>query len=154
VDSGRVLEDTRDEERDAMPSWRDELIEAVKSKAEREAEEAARHKKRVEEALATAENAMNLGVGALRYTRDKLAEKGQAVVLDEQADKFKLTIGELSLTLELVRESAVIKATFGEGKPREFDLAKDRHIAPADVEEYMGRRSLELVRAAYKATPW
>ena len=50
--------------------------------------------------------------------------------------------------------SAVIKVTFGEGKPREFDFAKDRHIAPADVEEYIGRRSLELVRAAHKAHPW
>lgn len=137
-----------------MPNWRDELIEAVKSKAEREAEEEARQKKRVEEALATAETAMNLGVGALRYTRDKLAEKGQAVVFDEEPDRLKLTVGDISLTLELVRERAVIKVTFGEGKPREFDLAKDRHIAPADVEEYMGRRSLELVRAAYKATPW
>lgn len=137
-----------------MPSWRDELTEAVKSKAEREAEEAARHKKRVEEALATAEGAMGLGVEAMRYTRDRLKDKGQPVVLAEEQDKYKLSLGELSLTLELVRESAVIKATFGEGKPREFDLAKDRHIAPADVEEYMGRRALELVRAAYKATPW
>jgi hypothetical protein len=137
-----------------MPSWRDELIEAVKSKAERDAEEAARHRKRVEEALATAESAMSLGIEALRYTRDKLKDKGQAVELVEEKDRYKLTLRELSLTLELVRDSAVIKATFGEGKPREFDLAKDRHIAPADVEEYMGRRSLELVRAAWKTQPW
>jgi len=137
-----------------MPSWRDELTEAVKSKAEREAEEQARHKKRVEEALATAESAMSLAVESLRYARDKLKEKGQPVELDEQPDRYRISLGDLSLTLELVRESAVIKATFGEGKPREFDLAKDRHIAPADVEEYMGRRALELVRAAYKASPW
>lgn len=137
-----------------MPSWRDELTEAVKSKAEREAEEAARHKKRVEEALATAENAMSLAVGALRYTRDKLAEKGQPADLVEEKDRYKLTLRELSLALELSRESAIIRATFGEGKPREFDLAKDRHIAPSDVEEYMGRRALELVRAAYKTSPW
>lgn len=137
-----------------MPSWRDELIEAVKSKSERDAEEAARHRKRVEEALATAESAMGLGIEALRYTRDKLKDKGQPVELSEEKDRYKLTLRELSLTLELVRESAVIKATFGEGKPREFDLAKDRHIAPADVEEYMGRRSLELVRAAWKTQPW
>lgn len=137
-----------------MPSWRDELTEAVKSKAEREAEEAARHKKRVEEALATAENAMSLAVGALRHTRDKLAEKGQPAELVEEKDRYKLTLRELSLALELSRESAVIRATFGEGKPREFDLAKDRHIAPSDVEEYMGRRALELVRAAYKTAPW
>ncbi len=137
-----------------MASWRDELVEAVKSKAERDAEEAARHKKRVEEALATAETAMGLGAEALRYTRDRLKDKGQPVELAETSDSYKLTLRELSLSLELSRETAVIKATFGEGKPREFDLAKDRHIAPADVEEYMGRRSLELVRAAYKATPW
>lgn len=137
-----------------MPSWRDELIEAVKTKAEREAEEQARHRKRVEEALATAEAAMALGIEALRYTKEKLAEKGQAPELAEEKDRHRLKLGDLGLTLELVRESAVIKVTFGEGKPREFDLAKDRHIAPADVEEYMGRRALELVRAAYKANPW
>jgi hypothetical protein len=137
-----------------MPSWRDELIEAVKTKAEREAEEQARHKKRVEEALATAEAAMALGVDALRYARDKLQEKGQPVALAEDKDSYRIKLGDLGLSLELVRDSAVIKVTFGEGKPREFDLAKDRHIAPADVEEYMGRRALELVRAAYKATPW
>lgn len=137
-----------------MASWRDELIEAVKSKAERDAEEAARHRKRVEEALATAEAAMNLGAEALRYTRDRLLDKGQPAELVEEKDRFRLTLRELNLTLELVRASALVKATFGEGKPREFDLAKDRHIAPTDVEEYMGRRSLELVRAAYKANAW
>jgi hypothetical protein len=137
-----------------MASWRDELIEAVKSKAEREAEEAARHRKRVEEALTTAETAMGLGVDALHYTRDRLRDKGQPVELSDDKDRHRLTLHDLSLSLELVRESAVIKVTFGEGKPREFDLAKDRHIAPTDVEEYMGRRSLELVRAAYKTHPW
>ena len=137
-----------------MASWRDELTEAVKSKAERDAEDAARHRKRVEEALATAETAVSLGVEALRYTRDRLRDKEQPVNLTEDKDQHRLTLRELSLSLELVRESAVIKVTFGEGKPREFDFAKDRHIAPADVEEYMGRRSLELVRAAYKTQPW
>jgi hypothetical protein len=137
-----------------MASWRDELVEAVKSKAEREAEEAARHKKRVEEALATAETAMGLGAEAMRYTRDRLRDKEQPVDLAEEKDRHRLTLYDLALTLELVRESAVIKITFGEGKPREFDLAKDRHIAPVDVEEYIGRRSLELVRAAYKGHPW
>jgi hypothetical protein len=137
-----------------MASWRDELIEAVKSKAERDAEEAARHKKRVEEALATAETAVGLGLEALRYTRDRLRDKEQPAELTEEKDRHRLALRELSLTLELVRESAIIKVTFGEGKPREFDLAKDRHIAPADVEEYMGRRSLELVRAGYKTSPW
>ena len=64
------------------------------------------------------------------------------------------SIREVGLNVELVRESAVIKVTFIEGKPREFDFAKDRHIAPADVEEYVGRRAVELVRAAHKAHPW
>jgi hypothetical protein len=137
-----------------MASWRDELVEAVKSKAERDAEEAARHKKRVEEALATAETAMNLGLEALRYTRDRLRDKEQPAELSEEPDHYRLTLRAVTLALELSRDTAVIKVTFGEGKPREFDLAKDRHIAPADVEEYMGRRSLELVRGAYKSTPW
>lgn len=137
-----------------MPSWRDELTEAVKSKAEREAEEAERHRKRVQEALTAAESAMSLAVEAMRYANDRLHEKGQPVEFVSEPDKHKLKLNDVSLTLELVRESAIIKVTFGEGKPREFDLAKDRHIAPADVEEYIGRRSLELVRNAYKANPW
>ncbi|MFO0586334.1 MAG: hypothetical protein U0441_02280 [Polyangiaceae bacterium] len=138
-----------------MASWKDELIEAVKSKAEREAEEAARHRKRVEEALATAESAMKVGADALNFAKDKLSDKGQTVTLDaSDPDVLKLSLNELSLRLELGRETAVIKVTFGDAKPREFDFAKDRHISPADVEEYVGRRSLELVRAAQKASPW
>lgn len=139
-----------------MPNWREELVEAAKTKAEREEEERARHRKRVEEALTTAESAMALGAEALRFTRDKLAEKSQQAELSETEAKdcYKLSLYEFSLSLDLVRESAVIKVTFGESKPREFDFAKDRHIAPADVEEYVGRRTLELVRAAQKAHPW
>jgi hypothetical protein len=137
-----------------MASWRDELIEAVKTKAERDAEDLARHRKRVEEALATAEAAINLGAEGLRFTRDRLKEKEQPTELVEGTDSYKLIVHEHSLALELSRESAVIKITLGEGKPREFDFAKDRHIAPADVEEYIGRRSLELVRAAHKSHPW
>jgi hypothetical protein len=137
-----------------MATWRDELIEAVKTKTERDEEERARHKKRVEEALATAEAAMNLGADALRFTGEQLKVKAQPAELAEQADSIKLSIHGHSVLLELVRESALVKVTFGEGKPREFDFAKDRHIAPADVEEYMGRRALELVRAAHKTSPW
>jgi len=137
-----------------VASWRDELIEAVKSKSERESEEIARHKKRVAEALAAAESAVSLGAEALRYTRDSLKEKEQPVELAEEPDRYRLSLREFSLTLELLRESAIVRISFGDGKPREFDFAKDRHIAPADVEEYMGRRSLELVRAAQKASPW
>lgn len=139
-----------------MPNWREELVEAAKTKAEREEEERARHRKRVEEALTTAEAAMALGAEALRFAHEKLGEKGQTVEFTESEakDSYRLVLLEFSLALELVRDSALIKVTFGEGKPREFDFAKDRHIAPADVEEYVGRRALELVRAAQKAHPW
>lgn len=137
-----------------MASWRDELIEAAKSKAERDAEERERHRKRVEEALHTAEAAFSLGSEAIRFTRDRLADKGQAATLGEETDSLKLELGTHNLRVELVRESAVVRVTFESGKPREFDFAKDRHIAPTDVEEYVGRRSLELVRAAQKANPW
>jgi hypothetical protein len=153
LDSGAVLED-RAGEVTTVPNWRDELIEAAKTKAERDAEELARHKKRVEEALTTAEAAVNLGVEALRFARDKLKEKGQDAELAEQSDAYKLTLRDYSVAVELVRDSAIIRVTFGDGKPREFDFAKDRHIAPADVEEYIGRRSVEVVRAAQKAAPW
>jgi hypothetical protein len=137
-----------------VPSWRDELIEAVKTKAERDAEELARHRKRVEEALATAEAAMKLGADALRFAGDKLKEKGQSAALDDADGLLKLTLNDVTLRLELSRESAIIRVTFGDAKPREFDFAKDRHISPADVEEYVGRRALEFVRSAQKASPW
>lgn len=137
-----------------MPNWRDELIEAVKTKAEREAEEAARHKKRVEEALTTAEAAMVLAAEALRFARGQLVEKGQTAELTEARDGYRIAFREFGLSVDLVRESAIIKVGFLDGKPREFDFAKDRHIAPADVEEYVGRRAVELVKAAQKAAPW
>jgi len=129
-------------------------MEAVKTKSERDAEEQARHRKRVEEALATAEAAMKVGADALRFAAEKLTEKGQPSTLEEPPDLLKLTLHELSLRLELARESAIIRITFGDAKPREFDFAKDRHISPADVEEYVGRRALEFVRSAQKAYPW
>jgi hypothetical protein len=137
-----------------VASWKDELIEAAKSKSEREAEEQERHRKRVQEALTTAESAINLGAEALRFTRDRLRDKGQEVDLSEAADAYKLRVRDFSLSVELVRDAAIIRVTFGDGKPREFDFAKDRHIAPADVEEYIGRRAVEVVRAAQKSTPW
>lgn len=137
-----------------MASWRDEIIESVKTKAEREAEELARHRKRVAEALATAEAANDLAVSALRFTCDKLVEKGQPASIAVHGDTHKLSLRDLALSVELVRESAALRVTFGDGKPREFDFAKDRHIAPADVEEYVGRRSVEFVRAGQKASPW
>jgi hypothetical protein len=137
-----------------VAGWRDEIIEAAKTKAERDAEEAARHKKRVEEALTTADASVALAKEALGFARAKLAEKGLEVHVEEQADKLKLALRDFALAVELSRDTAVLKVTFGEGKPREFDFAKDRHIAPADVEEYVGRRLVELVKAAQKAAPW
>lgn len=137
-----------------MASWKDELVEAAKSKAERETEEQERHRKRVQEALTTAESAIGLGAEALRFTRDRLRDKSQEAELSESPDAYKLRLRDYSLSVELVRDAAIIRVTFGDGKPREFDFAKDRHIAPADVEEYIGRRAVEVVRAAQKATPW
>lgn len=137
-----------------MANWRDELSEVVKTKAEREAEEKERLRKRVEEALTSAEAAMQLAREGMVFARDRVSEKGQPCALDEQKDALRLTLRDLVLSVALDRETAIIKVTFIEGKPREFDFAKDRHIAAADVEEYVGRRAVELVRAAHKAQPW
>jgi hypothetical protein len=137
-----------------VASWRDELIEAAKTKAERDEEEQSRHRKRVQEALHTAEAAFGLAVEAIKFARDRLADKGQAPQFSEQPDAYTLELLAHKIHLELVRDSAVIKVVFGEGKPRDFDFAKDRHIAPADVEEYVGRRTVELVKNAQKASPW
>ena len=137
-----------------MASWRDELIEAAKTKAERDEEELARHRKRVQEALNTAETAYNLAVAALEFMRDRLADKGQTPQLAAETDAHTFEVLTHKLRIELVRDAAVIKVIYGEGKPRDFDFAKDRHIAPADVEEYVGRRAVELVKSAQKASPW
>ena len=137
-----------------MAGWRDEIIEAAKTKAERDAEEAAKHKKRVEEALTTADASVALAKEALGFARDRLRDQQLEASLEDQPDKLRLGLRDFSLTVELARDSAILKVTFGEGKPREFDFAKDRHIAPPDVEEYVGRRLGELVKAAQKAAPW
>ncbi len=150
-----------------MPNWRDELIEAVKTKSEREAEEAAKQRQRVLEALSSAEGAVTLASDALRFACERICEKGQAAALHEEqveaaADEgggsrtklVRLTLGSLTLAVELDRSTAIVKVSYLEGKPREFDFARDRHIAAADVEEYVGRRAVELVRSAQKAAAW
>lgn len=158
-----------------MANWREELTEAIKTKAEREAEEAARLKQRVAEALGTAESAFDLAIGALRFAQEKVSEKGQHASLEltpaagpegaseagaEKTGAARLllgqpgAIGSLALGLQLDRETAIVKVNVAETKPREFDFAKDRHIAATDVEEYVGRRAVELVRLAQKAAPW
>lgn len=148
-----------------MANWRDELVEAVKTKAERDAEEAAKQRQRVQEALSSAEAALALVVEAVRFTKERIAEKGQPVRLDEESDVpageseptvrvLKLALGTMAIGVELDRTTAIIKVSYLEGKPREFDFARDRHIAPGDVEEYVGRRAVELVRSSQKATSW
>jgi hypothetical protein len=137
-----------------MPNWRDELNDAVKTKNEREAEEAAKQRQRVQEALASAQGALTLAIDALKFAAERIVEKGQPAKLGELESGARLDLGSLSIVLELDRQTAVIKVTFLEGKPREFDFARDRHIAAADVEEYVGRRTVELVRNAQKAQPW
>jgi hypothetical protein len=147
-------------------------MDAVKTKAEREAEEAARLRQRVQEALASAETALSAAIEALKFAHDKIRDKQQAAKLENTEGGAKLTVtfkpsapetGEagkpatpqsLSIALDLDRTTAVLRVSFLEGKPREFDFARDRHIAPADVEEYVGRRAVELVRNAQKASPW
>lgn len=137
-----------------MPHWREELIEAAKSRAEREAEEQERQRLRVEEALVTAHAAYKLAATALQFVTEKLTEKGQPARLVEQERSLKLSLHDASLALELDPATAILRVTFAEAKPREFDFAKDRHIAAADIEEYVGRRSVELVRSAQKSAPW
>jgi hypothetical protein len=137
-----------------VPNWRDELIEAVKTKREREEEETARQRQRVLEALASAESALGLAIEAIEFARDRISEKEQQPSLERTETGARLGLGSLALGVELDRATAVLKVTYLEGKPREFDFARDRHIAPTDVEEYVGRRAVELVRSAQKAAPW
>jgi hypothetical protein len=137
-----------------VATWRDELSEVIKSRTERDAEEHARLRARVEEALKTAELALSLARDGLRYACEQFRGKQQAAELEESPNGIKLSLGSTSIGIELLRETAVIRIQFGEGKPRDFDFAKDRHLAPADLEEYVGRRLVEFARAAQKAAPW
>jgi len=59
-----------------MDSWRDELTEAVKSKAEREAEEEARRQKRLAEALEVADEGMAKALESLRFADGLFQGKG------------------------------------------------------------------------------
>jgi hypothetical protein len=137
-----------------VASWRDEITEAAKTKAEREREEQERQRARVQEALGTARAAFDLASQALEFARDRLTGKANDVALAGEGTSRSLTLCGHALGVELSVDTAVLKVALGEAKPREFDFAKDRHIAPADVEEYVGRRALELVRAAQKSHPW
>ncbi len=142
-----------------MANWRDELIEAVKTKAERDAEEAEKQRLRVREALTSAESALKLGIEALTFAADHVKEKGREVSLEVHEHSAKFHLGgapgpQMSIAADLDPTTAIIKVSYLDAKAREFDFARDRHIAAADVEEYLGRRVVELIRAAQKANPW
>jgi len=135
--------------------WRDELIEVTKSQAEREAEEEARRQKRLAEALEVADAALELAFEALKFAHERLEKQDQDSSLEELEDSGrKLRLGELTVSVQLSRTDAVLKVDFNEGRPREFDFGKDRHLAPKDVEDYVGRRVIELARTAQKNNPW
>ncbi|MEZ4438096.1 MAG: hypothetical protein R3B72_03360 [Polyangiaceae bacterium] len=139
-----------------MPTtWRDELVEVIKSKAEREAEEAERRRKRLEEALSVADEALGQAKESLGYAHEALKSKAQPASLEEEeGGGQRLVLGDQSVRVSLSRETAVLEVGFNDARPREFDFSKDRHLAPRDVEEYVGRRLVELARAAQKADPW
>jgi hypothetical protein len=137
-----------------MANWRDELVDVVKSKSEREAEEDLRKAKRLADALKVAEEALAKASDSLGFLNEQLTNKSQPAKLAREADDVSFKMNDLSLSVGLVRTEAVVKVTFNDGRPREFDFAKDRHLSIKDVEEYVGRRAVELARAAQKTNPW
>lgn len=137
-----------------MENWREELAEEVKTKAEREAEEEARRNKRLAEALAVADEGLAKALESLRFADELIRSKGQASSLEEQDGRLLFKLLDLTVVVELSRNDAVLKVAYNEGRPREFDFSNDRHISPRDVEEYVGRRMVELARAAQKVSPW
>ncbi len=137
-----------------MTTWRDELEEAIKSQNERDAEEAGRRRKRLEEALKVADEALATALEGLRFASERLTSKEQPCTLTEGENSVELSLHGESLKVGLERAEAILRVTFGGARPRDFDFAKDRHIAPKDVEEYVGRRTVELARAAKKSKPW
>lgn len=137
-----------------MSGWREELIEAIKSKAERDAEEEERRKKRLAAALEVAHAALEKAEEGLRFADEQLRAKNQPVKLDKKNGEVALQMHDLRLSVLLSADDAVLRVTYNDGRPREFDFAKDRHLSPKDVEEYVGRRAVELARAAQKSNPW
>ena len=97
---------------------------------------------------------MTQALEGLRFADELLKSEGQGSSIGELEGRHVLKLFELSVAVELSRDDAVLKVTYNEGRPREFDFSNDRHISPRDVEEYVGRRIVELVRAAQKASPW
>jgi hypothetical protein len=137
-----------------MANWRDELTEIIRSEAEREAEEAERRSKRLKEALEVADEAMELALAGLGFTNEQLQHKAQPCVLSEKDGTHSLVLRDQSITVAMSRDDAIVKVTYNDGRPREFDFARDRHLSPKDVEEYIGRRAVEFARAVQKSHPW
>lgn len=137
-----------------MTTWRDELLEAIKTRVEREAEDETKRIKRLEEALKVAEDALLMAHENLRFTQEQLLVKEQLATVTPAGDAATLELHGQTLTVDLDRAGAILKVAANGSRPREFDFAKDRHISPKDVEEYVGRRALEMVRAAHKIAPW
>ena len=137
-----------------MTSWREELADLIKSKAEREAEEAKRKRKRLDQALKVADEALESALDGLRFTNEQLQNKSQPSRLAELDGCHTLQMHEQSIAVGLSRDDAILRVVFNNGRPREFDFAKDRHLSPKDVEDYVGRRAVEFVRAAQKTDPW
>ena len=137
-----------------MNTWRDELLDVIKTKAERDAEEQERKRKRIAEALEVADLAMSQAVEGMRFAAAELGAKGQPATFSPEGDAFRFALHGLGVDVSLDRECAVLKVSYNQGRPREFDFATDRHLAPKDIEEYVGRRLVELTRAAHKDHPW
>ena len=137
-----------------MNSWRNELREVTKSKAEREGEEQERRRKRIVEALEVADEAMVQTLDGLRFAGELLRARDQEPTLVEGSGDYRFELHGSAVVVALDRETAVLAVRTNDGRPREFDFAKDRHLAPKDVEEYVGRRLLELARAAQNEHPW
>lgn len=137
-----------------MSIWHDELLEVIKSKAEREAEEEERRRARIVAALQVADQAMVQTLEGLHFAVEQLRSKAQSPELGEQDGRYQFDLFDHAVVVELNRETAVLTVRYDEGRPRDFDFATDRHLAPKDVEEYVGRRLIELSRASQKEHPW
>lgn len=139
--------------------WKQELLEVIKTQAERDAEADARRRARLAEALKSAEAALNAANEALRFCAENMQSKALPASIALLAEGADFKLGDSAnptcvMTTRLDRETAMLTIQFGEGKAKEFDFGRDRHIAPEDVDEYVGRRLLELVRTAKSERPW
>ena len=92
-----------------MTTWRDELLEAIKTRAERDAEEEAKRKKRLEEALKIADEASEKAHEGLAFTHDHLVAKGLSPTLTRDGNAATLEFCGQTLTVDLDRSEAMLK---------------------------------------------